>query len=102
MRIGRTALPSPPHTPQLRSRNVVDAGQALLEAHDNVVSEPNDEHVTVCIPLPPLVSPQIEAVVKVDIRQQRANAAPLWRTFLHLMQVPVFHYASIEPLPHVT
>ena len=43
----------------------------MLEPHHEVVSEPHDDHVTARVPPPPLVGPQVEDVVQVDVRQQR-------------------------------
>src|SRR5260370_41884369 len=43
----------------------------MLEPHHEVVSETHDQHVTARVPTPPLVSPQVENVVQVDVRQER-------------------------------
>ena len=43
----------------------------MLKSHHEVISEPHDHNVTVRVPSPPLVSPEIEDVVQVDVRKQR-------------------------------
>ena len=49
----------------------------MLEAHDVVVGEPHDDHVPARVPPSPLVGPQVEDVVQVDVRKQRRNRRPL-------------------------
>ena len=39
----------------------------VLEASDIVVSEPRENHVPMRMPLPPLLSPQVEDVMQVDV-----------------------------------
>ncbi len=43
----------------------------ILETHHEIVSEARDDHAAARVPLPPLVSPQVEDVVQVDVRQER-------------------------------
>ena len=43
----------------------------MLESHHEVVSKTRDDDVTARVPAPPLVSPQVEDVVQVDVRQER-------------------------------
>ena len=44
-----------------------------LEAHDVVVGEPRQDHVPARVPRSPLVGPQVEDVVQVDVGKQRRN-----------------------------
>ena len=43
----------------------------ILKAHHEVVSEPHDHNVTARVASPPLVSPHIQDVVRVDVPEQR-------------------------------
>jgi hypothetical protein len=42
----------------------------VLEANNEVISIPDDDHVAPSMSLPPLIGPQVEDVVQVDIRQE--------------------------------
>jgi hypothetical protein len=42
----------------------------VLEAHNEVISIPDDDHVASSMLLPPLIGPQVENVVQVDVRQE--------------------------------
>ena len=61
----------------------------VLEANDEVVSEPHDDHVTVRVPLPPLLDPQVEDVVQVDVGEQRRNRRSLRCSLLARRPLPV-------------
>ena len=50
---------------------------AMLEADQEVVGVPDNDHVTSGVPLSPLVGPQVEDVVDVYVRQQRRNRCTL-------------------------
>ena len=54
----------------------------VLEARDVVVGEAHDDHVAVRVPPSPLVGPQVEHVVQVDVGEQRRNRCPLRRPLL--------------------
>jgi hypothetical protein len=41
----------------------------MLEAHHEVVGETHDDHVPVRVPSPPLVSPEVKDVVRIDVRK---------------------------------
>ena len=43
----------------------------ILETHHGVVGETHDNHVAARVPLSPLVNPQVEDVVRVDVREER-------------------------------
>jgi hypothetical protein len=45
--------------------------RAMLKPEHDVVGVPDDEHVTAGMPLPPLLGPQVEDVVQVDVCEQR-------------------------------
>jgi hypothetical protein len=43
----------------------------MLEPSREIVGEPDDDHVTARVPLPPVLGPPVENVMKVDVSQQR-------------------------------
>ena len=43
----------------------------VLEPHHEVISPAHDDHITARVPSPPLVSPEVEDIVQVDVRQER-------------------------------
>jgi hypothetical protein len=43
----------------------------MLESHHEVVSETRDHDIAVRVPSPARVSPEVEDVVQVDVRQER-------------------------------
>ena len=44
---------------------------SVSKAHDGVVGEPHDDHLATRVPAPPLLGPQVEHVVQVDVGEQR-------------------------------
>ena len=56
----------------------------MLKARHVVVGEPREDHVPARVTPPPLVGPQVEHVVQVDVREQRRNRRPLRRSLLGL------------------
>jgi hypothetical protein len=74
-----------------------------LKAQHHVIGVAHDVDFTPCVPLSPLLDPQIEHVMQVDIRHQGADPTPLRRSFLHPAQLAFFHDARVQPLhqqPH--
>lgn len=45
----------------------------VLEAHHEVIGETHDHYVPVRVPGPPLVSPQVENMMQIHVRQERRN-----------------------------
>ena len=45
----------------------------MLKPHHEVIGPAHDNHITMCMPAPPLVSPEVKDVVRVDVREQRRN-----------------------------
>jgi hypothetical protein len=74
-----------------------------LESNHNVVRVPHDNHIAVRLLSTPCLSPQIERVMKVDIRQQRRCTAALGSPFLHAYSFPILQHARVQPFldePH--
>jgi hypothetical protein len=49
----------------------------MLKPHHEVISPAHDDHIAMRVPGPPLVSPQVKDVVRVDVREQRRNRSPI-------------------------
>ncbi len=50
---------------------------AILEANHKVISKARDDDITPRMPSSPLLNPEIEGVVQVEVRQKRRNGRPL-------------------------
>jgi hypothetical protein len=74
-----------------------------LEANHDVVRVPHDNHIAARLLSTPCLSPQIEDVMEIDIRQQRRCTAALRRPFLHAYSFPILQHARVQPFldePH--
>src|SRR5687768_3860162 len=69
----------------------------MLESHNKVIREPHDDDIAVSLRLPPLLDPQVQYVVQVDIGEQRRDAAALNCTYLPRYPVTVLPHGRIEP-----
>jgi len=69
----------------------------MLDSCHKVISKAREDNVSPCLPLSPLPDPEIECVVKIDIRQQRANTPALNCPYLTLHPFAFFQHASLEP-----
>ena len=62
-----------------------------------VVRVAHDNHVAGGASLPPLVDPLIINMMKVDVRQERADDRALWRPLLRFDQASIFEHACRQP-----
>src|SRR6516225_9010289 len=69
----------------------------MLESCHKVISKPREDDLCACVPPSPLPDPEIECVVKIDIRQQRANTPALNCPYLTLHPFALFQHAGLEP-----
>ena len=53
-----------------------------LEAHHHVVGVAHHDHLAMCMPLPPLVDPEVVDIVQIDVGQERRDHRPLRRALL--------------------
>src|SRR6266540_1977821 len=74
----------------------------MLEADDVVVGETHDDHIAVRIPPPPLVGPQVEDVMEIDVCEQRRNRCLLRRSLRRLRPLPVLDHSRLQPLTDQT
>jgi hypothetical protein len=70
----------------------------VLEADDQIVSVAHDDHVACDFAPPPLLRPQVEDVVQVDVGQHWRDHRALWRPLVTGAPVPVFQDPGFEPL----
>src|SRR5260370_29900307 len=68
-----------------------------VKAHHDVVRESHDDDVAVRALLTPRLDPQVEYVMKIDVRQNRRGPATLCRPFLLPYSSPILHHAGPPP-----
>ncbi len=71
----------------------------LLESNHKIIRPSHDNHFTLSTRLTPLLNPQIQSVVKKNIRQQGRYTRTLWRPFFICSPLPFFHHACTQPFP---
>ena len=79
------------------------ASSLELEPGNPIVGIPHRDHVAPGMAPPPLLDPQVERVVQVDVGQERRDAAALHRTQFTLRQPAFFQHARVQPFldqPH--
>src|SRR5450432_499561 len=76
---------------------------AVLKAHHEVISPADDNHVAFGFCLTPVLHPEVERVVQLDVGQQRRGTAALWRSLFTARPLSLFQHARVQPLtdePH--
>src|ERR1700719_591713 len=66
---------------------------AVKSNHD-VISKSHHDHLAVCTLLTPCLDPQIEYVMKIDVRQKRRGTATLGRPVLRPYSFPILQHAG--------
>src|SRR5260370_22110606 len=69
----------------------------MLKTRDEVVREPHEDHIAVRVAAPPPLGPQVEAVVELDVPQQRRRPCPLRRPPPGPRPFPVPNDSSLQP-----
>src|SRR5208283_4317701 len=69
----------------------------MLEADDDVVGIPDHDHVARGLAPSPALSPEIEDIVQVDVREQRRDHRALARPLFLYRHDPVFENAGPQP-----
>ena len=69
----------------------------ILKAHHEVIREPRHDDIAASVPRTPLVDPQVEHVMEVNVREQRRNRRPLRRALQRLRPLPVFDDPRLQP-----
>src|SRR6266436_3136830 len=68
-----------------------------LESNHDVISKSHDDNIAVRPPLTPHLDPQIEYVMKIDVRQKRRSTSALGRPLFHTYSFPVLQHAGVQP-----
>src|SRR6266851_670531 len=74
-----------------------------VESNHDVIRKSHHDHIAVRTLLTPCLNPQVECVMKIDVRQKRRSTSPLGRPFLHPCSFPILQHARVDPLldqPH--
>src|SRR5271165_6385118 len=75
----------------------------IPESNHDVVRESHDDDIAVRALLTPRLDPQVEDVVKIDVRQKRRSTSALGRPFFHSCSLPILQHAGVQPFlnePH--
>src|ERR1700730_15866609 len=75
----------------------------VLKAHHEVISPTDDNHVAFGFCLTPVLHPEVEHVVQIDVSQQRRGTAALGRSFFTARPLSFFQHARVQPFtnePH--
>ncbi len=64
------------------------------ESNHDVVRESHHDHITVRALLTPCLDPQVEYVMKIDVRQKRRSTSTLGRPFLRPYSLPILQHAG--------
>src|SRR5512144_862595 len=70
----------------------------VLESHHGIVSEAHDHDLTTRAPAPPLMGPEVEDVVRINVGEQRRNRSPLRNAFIERRPRPILDDPRGHPL----
>src|SRR5690606_35334427 len=70
----------------------------VFEAHHEVVGEPHDDEIATRMPPPPLVRPEVEDIVQVEVRQERRLRRALRGSHLARRPPTAIHDPGAQPL----
>src|SRR5215217_5230276 len=97
-RLGRAQLQAEPRQPAAKFTPEALRVVMALEADDEVVGVAHDDYLAARVPLSPLVGPEVEGVVQVDVGKQRRNARSLRCAFLAGPPPTFLEHARAQPL----
>jgi hypothetical protein len=69
----------------------------MLKSSYEVIGEAYADDLSARLLLPPLLNPEVEYVVKIDVGQQWANTPALNRPYFTLHPLTLFQHARLEP-----
>ena len=72
----------------------------VLESRDDVIGKADQDDMATGLPHAPMVRPDTDDTVQVDVRQQCADHRSLWRAGLTRAPLSVFWDPRLEPLAH--
>jgi hypothetical protein len=70
---------------------------ALFETRDHVVNVSSQAHISLTVPLTPLVRPQIEHIMEVDVGRERRETGPLRTAYLTENVLAVLQHTGLQP-----
>jgi hypothetical protein len=70
---------------------------SILEAHHQLIGEPDHDHVAAGVPSPPLAAPKVEHVLEVDVREQPRERRPLRCPLHRLRALPILDDPRPQP-----
>jgi len=74
---------------------------SVLKADHKVVAKPDNDNISTAMLTSPLLSPQIQHIVQVDIGKQRTDTSALRYAFLAASHRSILKHARIQPLLNV-
>src|SRR5829696_1957801 len=69
----------------------------VLKAHHEVISPAHHYHRAFGLCLTPVLHPEVEHVVQIEVSQQRRGTAALWRSFFAAPPLSFFQHARVQP-----
>src|ERR1700722_13493514 len=69
----------------------------MFKTHNKVIGPSYDDHLTARFVSLPLLCPEIQDVMKIDIRKQGTNRTPLRNTFVRRRPQAILHDSRFEP-----
>ena len=70
---------------------------AMLEPYNKVIGKAHDNYVTLSVPVSPLLCPQIEYIVQIDVGEQWAYTAALHCACIELRSSSFLQHTSFQP-----
>src|SRR5262249_34205194 len=90
-------LKAKPREPLAQFRQKPLCFMAMLEARDEVLGETHKDYFPTRLLLSPSLNPEVENIMEIDVRQQRANTTALHRPYLALHSPALFQHACLKP-----
>ena len=69
----------------------------FLKSNNEVVGVPHGDDLAAGMPLPPLLDPQIDGVVQIDVRKERRYRRPLRSTYQTTLDFPILQHTRGHP-----
>src|SRR3569833_149731 len=71
----------------------------VLKTDDKIVGPANDDDISCCMALPPLLCPKVEHIMEENVGEQRRNRGPLWSPCFARRPYSPFNYSGLKPPP---
>src|SRR5262249_17511804 len=70
---------------------------SMLESRDKVIRKTHEDYLPARLLPSPSLNPEVENIVEIDVRQQRADTPALNRSYLTQYSLALFHHARLQP-----